>query len=153
MTHLSDTLNSYNRQNLSARQIADRAAQLGHEVHFTTVARYLKPDYTPKSVKQEVLEAFSAVLGVSLEILEQAAGVPATVGEFKLPKRADKLSRSERAVILSMIDALIDAKTPATDSVTDFHPERAGYNLAAHHDKEARARIDWLDSLGEEPQD
>lgn len=151
MSHLSKKLQELNTQQLSNRRIADRATQLGHAIHHATVARYMRGEH-PNPPKIEALEAIAIGLGVPLSLLEEAAARPFTGEPFKLPRRADALTESERAVIISMIDALIDAKTPPPFPAADFHPERAGYGLAANHDAEARARMDWLDSLGEEPQ-
>lgn len=165
MSQLSKKLQELNANGLSNRKIADRATSQGHPIHHATVARYMRGEH-PQPPKIEALEAIALGMGVPLSVLEQAASTPFTQEPFKLPRKADTLNDSERAVILSMIDALVDAKTPQNPVNTpagldepvdtadpDFHPEQSDVALAANHDPEARARIDWLDSLGEEPQD
>ena len=150
MTHLSDTINKFNGNGYSTRQIAARAADMGHTINYSTVARYMGGKH-PNPPKREALEAIAAALGTDVANLERAADLPVSRTPFELPSKAAILSDAERAAILGLIDVMVAQKSAATQDA-EFHPERAGYDLAANHDDEARARIDWLDSLGEEPQ-
>lgn len=155
MSQLSKKLQELNTNGLSNRKIADRATSQGHPIHHATVSRYMRGEH-PNPPKIEALEAIALGMAVPLSVLEQAASTPFTQEPFKLPRKADTLDDSERAAILHLIDVMVankQAQAPTPSPAADFHPERAGYDLAAHHDDEARARMDWLDGLGEESQD
>lgn len=166
MSQLSKKLQELNTNGLSNRKIADRATSQGHSIHHATVARYMRGEH-PNPPKIEALEAIALGLGVPLSVLEQAAAAPFTQEPFKLPRKADTLDDAERAAILHLIDVMVANKQAPASTLSDvpsfggpvdaadpdFHPERAGYDLAANRDDEARARMDWLDNLGEESQD
>ena len=166
MSQLSKKLQELNSNGLSNRKIADRATSQGHPIHHATVARYMRGEH-PNPPKIEALEAIALGMAVPLSVLEQAASAPFTQEPFKLPRKADTLDDSERAAILHLIDVMVASKQapdaspsdvpsfggPTDTTDPDFHPEQSDVALAANHDPEARARMDWLDGLGEEPQD
>lgn len=166
MTQLSEFLKNSNTQGLSTRKISELAAKKGFEISNATVSRYLSGKH-PEPPSLDVLKALGAVLGVPINKLEALSGMPASAAPFELPAKAATLTDSERAAILHLIDVMVASKQapmptfsdvpsfggPVDTADPDFHPERAGYDLAAHHDDEARARMDWLDSLGEESQE
>lgn len=174
MTQLSEFLKNSNTQGLSTRKISELAAKKGFEISNATVSRYLSGKH-PEPPSLDVLKALGAVLGVPINKLEALSGMPASSAPFELPAKAATLTDSERAAILHLIDVMVASKLPTSlpgtiphqmeeirrvqelDRLSKkfgdvAHPERAGYGLAANHDAEARARMDWLDSLGEEPQ-
>lgn len=166
MTQLSEFLKNSNTQGLSTRKISELAAKKGFEISNATVSRYLSGKH-PEPPSLDVLKALGAVLGVPINKLEALSGMPASSAPFELPAKAATLTDSERAAILHLIDVMVANKQapastlsdvpslggPVDTAAPDFHPERAGYDLAANRDDEARARMDWLDSLGEESQD
>lgn len=136
MSQLSKKLQELTTPGLSNRKIASRAASQGHPIHHATVARYFRGDH-PNPPKHEALQAIAAGTGIPLSIIEKAAEAPFTSEPFLLPKKADALNDAERAAILGLIDVMVAQKSAATQDV-EFHPERAGYDLAANHDDEAR---------------
>lgn len=174
MTQLSEFLKNSNTQGLSTRKISELAAKKGFEISNATVSRYLSGKH-PEPPSLDVLKALGAVLGVPVNKLEALSGMPASSAPFELPAKAATLNEAERAAILHLIDVMVASKLPTSlpgtlahqmeeirreqelerlaNKFGDFHPERAGYDLAANHDDEARARMDWLDGLGEESQD
>ncbi|WP_237185530.1 hypothetical protein [Rothia nasimurium] len=174
MSKLSEHLNNLNRGELSTRQISNMAAKQGVSASHVTLSRYLRGDH-PIPAKRAPLEAFAIAFGVSVEPLIELGNQSEEGYPFELPAKAATLNEAERAAILHLIDVMVASKLPTSlpgtvahqveeirreqelerlaNKFGDFHPERAGYDLAAHHDDEARARMDWLDNLGEEPQD
>lgn len=150
MTTLSEAIKKANRENFTARKISVLAEKKGHKVDNSTVAKYLRGEH-PNPPKRKTLEAIAAALSVDIAVFEKAAALAESKRPFTLPAEAAALDESERRVITELVKVMVRNKKPASTPV-EFHPERAGYDLAANHDGEARARIDWLDSLGEEPQ-
>lgn len=169
MTQLSEFLKNSNTQELSTRKISELAGKKGHFISNATVSRYLSGKH-PHPPKREVLQAFSIVLNIPLNTLESLSGLPGSYAPFTLPQKADTLNEAERAAILQLIDVLVAKKNPIHGSMPlrtktapgqkpivteeqNIHPEHRGYALAAHQDPEARARMDFLDSLGEDSQE
>lgn len=166
MTHLSDRLNELNKNNFSTRQLAKLATDRGYPINHATVARYLNGKH-PNPPRREALESLAVALGTDLANLERESGLPESRSPFELPAKAATLTDSERAAILHLIDVMVANKQapavslsdvpsfggPVDTADPDFHPERAGYDLAADHTgDEARARIDFLENLGEDSQ-
>lgn len=154
MTTLSDALKKANTNQYSARRISELATAQGYKVDNSTVAKYLRGEH-PNPPKRKTLQALAAALGVDIAVFEKAAALAPSLTPFELPAEAAALDEDERRAVLNLVKVMVRNKQPQTPTpspAADFHPERAGYDLAAHHDDEARARLDWLDSLGEEPQ-
>lgn len=54
-------------------------------------------------------DALATMLGVPVDLVLQAAGQRPRLGKFELPSRADRLTESERASILGVVDAILGA--------------------------------------------
>lgn len=150
MTTLSDALKKANTKQYSARRISELATAQGHKVDNSTVAKYLRGEH-PNPPKRKTLQALAVALGVDVAVFEKAAELAPSLTPFELPAEAAALDEDERRAVLNLVKVMVRNKQAPVPS-PDFHPERAGYDLAANRDAEARARMDWLDSLGEEPQ-
>lgn len=56
----------------------------------------------------DTLHGIALALDLSQSVVRAAAGEPAGQTEFRLPKKANRLTAGERAAILKMVDALLD---------------------------------------------
>lgn len=149
MTTLSDALKKANTHQYSARRISELATAQGYKVDNSTVAKYLRGEH-PNPPKRKTLQALAVALDVDVAVFEKAAEMAPSLTPFELPAEAAVLDEDERRAVLNLIKIMVRNKqSPATV----FHPEQAGYDLAANRDTEARARMDYLDSLGEESQE
>lgn len=89
------------------RDIAAAAHERGHLLSPGTVSKYLngrhgRPD-------EQTLAAFSDALGLDIQELRRAAGVP--IGEpepYVPPKEADRLSAAQRQALDGLIQAIVD---------------------------------------------
>ena len=94
------------RQHLSLRDVADRSGGLlSHStVHAIERGR--------PTVEDRAIDGLALALDVPVDKVRRAAGVrrPDTAEPFVLPRRASRLSRKERELILGMVDALLEAK-------------------------------------------
>ncbi|GAA1046088.1 helix-turn-helix domain-containing protein [Rothia amarae] len=150
MTTLSETLKKNNRNGYSTNRIAQLATARGYKLSQPTVSRYLSGNH-PEKPDVEVLKAFSTVLGVSVDILEKAAGVAPTYERFELPAYADKLDQSERKAVVEIVRLMAENKTVESES---FHPERSDVALAADEENVGHVRRrEYFDALGEESQE
>ncbi|MFW0184917.1 hypothetical protein ACN083_05360 [Rothia sp. CCM 9418] len=114
MKNLSKTLKQASiKHNYSLQDIAHRAEQLGYSIGKTTIHRYLSGQI-PAKPNPEVLDALGQVLGLDRAQLRFLAQLPPAGGEpFILPERAKDLTDSERAAVISVIDAILNSKTQA----------------------------------------
>ncbi len=108
MTTLSELVSAERKkQRLSLRGVADRSGGL---LTASTVHAIERGERG--RVEDETLDGLAKGLDVGLDRLRRAAGVkpPDTSEPFVLPRRASRLSRKEREVVLAMVDALLEAK-------------------------------------------
>lgn len=150
MTELSKILQKNNSQNLSTRQIAERATANGYPMSHATVSRYMSGKH-PLPANRDVLRGLGVALGVGLGKLEDAANLPNSRSRFELPEKADTLSDPERQAILNLIDVMVQNKGTSSES---FHPERSDVALAADEKNVGHVRRrEYFDALGEESQE
>src|SRR3954453_12708801 len=90
---------------LSTRQAAARA---GGKVSYETL-RLIRTGRHSGSISQDVAEGLALALDVPLTRVLAVAGRRIPQGPFVLPKRAEALTKSERGVVLSVVDAILDA--------------------------------------------
>jgi hypothetical protein len=84
------------------------AARSEGKISYETL-RLLKLGRHSGSITLETAEGLSLALDLPLEAILEVAGQRIPQGPFELPRRADTLTKSERAVVLSVIDAILDA--------------------------------------------
>jgi hypothetical protein len=84
------------------------AARSDGKVSYETL-RLLKLGQHSGSISQEVAEGIALALEVPLATVLKVAGRRIPQGPFVLPRRAETLTKSERAVVLSVVDAILDA--------------------------------------------
>lgn len=90
---------------MSARQAAARSAG---RVSYETLRLLLRGQHSG-SIERETAEGVALALDVSVETVLRLVGQRIPLGPFVLPKRADTLIPSERASVLSVVDAILDA--------------------------------------------
>src|SRR3954454_3732809 len=90
---------------LSTRQAAARA---GGKVSYETL-RLIRTGRHSGSISQDVAEGLALALDVPWAGVLAVAGRRIPQGPFVLPKRAEALTKSERGVVLSVVDAILDA--------------------------------------------
>ncbi|MFI8595896.1 helix-turn-helix domain-containing protein [Rothia koreensis] len=171
MTHLSETLHSANRRDLSSRRISELAARKGHDVHYTTISRYLSGKH-PVPPRYDVLEAFAVALSVPVSELAEAAQVAPRLSKFELPDEADALDEQERQAVVNLVRVMASKKRSTTSSKTHspaIEPvnlvesaegnraprlERGGIDLAAHEEaRPSSIRRDATGAHGEKHQE
>lgn len=54
-------------------------------------------------------DALATMLDVPVDVVLQAAGQRVRLGKFDLPRRADRLTEAERAAVLGVVDAILEA--------------------------------------------
>jgi hypothetical protein len=90
---------------MSTRQAAARS---DGKVSYETL-RLIKIGQHSGSISQEVAEGIAQALDVPVTDVLKLAGRRIPQGPFVLPRRAETLTKSERAVVLSVVDAILDA--------------------------------------------
>jgi transcriptional regulator with XRE-family HTH domain len=95
------------RQGLSLREVAELSGGIVSHSSVHAIEHGARSE-----VGDETLDGLAKALGVPIDRLRRAAGVrtPDVQEPFVLPRRASRLSRKEREVVLSMVDALLEAK-------------------------------------------
>ncbi len=90
---------------LSARQAAMRSDGL---VSYETLRLLLRGQHSGV-ISRDTAQGIAQALEVPLEQVLRLAGQRVPQGPFTLPERADTLVPAERAVVLSVVDAILDA--------------------------------------------
>jgi len=90
---------------MSSRHAASRSEG---KVSYETL-RLLRIGQHSGSISREVAEGLALCLDLPLETVLGAAGQRIPLGPFVLPPRAETLTKSERAAVLSVVDAILDA--------------------------------------------
>jgi hypothetical protein len=135
---------------LSTRQAAARA---GGKVSYETL-RLIRTGRHSGSISQEVAEGLALALDVPLSRVLAVAGRRIPQGPFVLPKRAEALTKSERGVVLSVVDAILDAAAQRRGAGEALRPvaaegeEPGGSGTGSRSAAETARRV----RRGEEPQ-
>ena len=123
-------------QQLSARQVADKARKAGHRLSYTTLSRMASGSYhsepTPDTVR-----TLAWLAGVSESVAFHAAGLPVPGPPLadELPPGSDNLSPKSRAAVIQMLRVLIDL-----ESNHDEHTEHEEQPDARERGTEAERR-------------
>jgi hypothetical protein len=120
------------------------AARSGGKVSYETL-RLLKLGQHSGSISAEVAEGLALALDVPLSTVLQVAGQRIPLGPFLLPKRAETLTKSERAVVLSVVDAILSAADQDRSAAGALRPvaksgRRAGGSAPGSRQAGASAR-------------
>src|SRR4051794_17554968 len=84
------------------------AARSQGKVSYETL-RLLKIGQHSGAISPDVAEGLALALDVPLTTVLEVAGQRIPLGPFVLPKRAETLTKGERAVVLSVVDAILSA--------------------------------------------
>lgn len=79
-------------------------------VSYETVRRIRENGHS--AISEETAAALATMFNVPLGDVLRAAGQRRPLGRFELPKRADRLDEQERAVVVSVVDAILGAGEP-----------------------------------------
>lgn len=92
-----------------------REAWLPYEgrISYETLRRIEKGTHT--NVRGETADVLALILDVPVSEVEYAAGMPPRQGAFRLPPRADRLDKTERQVVLAVVDIILRAKGGGRD--------------------------------------
>ncbi len=90
---------------MSARQAAARS---NGQISYETL-RLLRLGKHSGSITRDTAEGLALALDIPLPEVMQLIGQRIPQGPFRLPKKADTLTPAERAVVLSVVDAILDA--------------------------------------------
>lgn len=124
VSKLSELLNQANRNNWSSRDIEREAQKRGHAITFSTISKYLNGKHGEPTHK--VLHALSDTLGVDVNELRGAAGLPAAGESFVLPVEASRLTAEQRNAVLHVVRVMLNDNQQHSAS-----PARDEFDLAA----------------------
>lgn len=79
----------------------------GRAVSYETVRRIRENGHS--KIGDDTADAIATMLDVPVGDVLEAAGQRRRLGKFDLPKRADRLTESERAAVLGVVDAILEA--------------------------------------------
>ncbi len=126
MNGLSALIQGANKEKWSSRQIAARAAELGHPVGHATIANYIA-GRVPKRPSEDVLKALAAVFKIRLSRVREAADLSSSVTDISLPPEAARLTPRQwsavREIIMSMVSPGDEGSLP---NVTPIRPAPSG---------------------------
>jgi hypothetical protein len=120
------------------------AARSQGKVSYETL-RLLKLGQHSGAISAEVAEGLALALDVPLSTVLEVAGQRIPLGPFVLPKRAETLTKAERAVVLSVVDAILTAAAADRSSAEPLRSVakdagRSGGTRAGARQAEAAAR-------------
>ena len=130
VSRLSDHLNALNREQLSLREISDRAQELGKRISHSTAGNYMKGSH-PVPPPRRALEALAAVFGVTVEELEQAA-MPDDVVPYVPRRGSERLTDPQRRAVDEIIRLLIETNHAHDDHT---HADDASSNVTSLSDR------------------
>lgn len=117
VSRLSDYLNELNREDLTLREISERAQEHGKRISHSTAGNYMKgihPEHPPR----RALEALAAVFGVTADELEQLA-LPEGAVPYVPRSGSEKLTHPQRAAVDEIIRLLIETNHAHDDHTPD----------------------------------
>ena len=130
MSRLSDYLNELNVEQLSLREIADRAQAHGKRISHSTAGNYMNGTH-PVRPPRRALEAFAVVFGVTVDELEQASMADDVVPY--VPRRgSERLTDPQRRAVDEIIRLLIETNNAHDDHT---HADDASSNVTSLSDR------------------
>lgn len=120
------------------------AARSGGLVSYETLRKIVAGTHSGK-ITNDVGQGIAQALRVAPEVVFAAAGHRGPAGKFDLPDRADRLTQRERVVVLSVMDAILDAA--AREGARERPAEGPGLRAVA------RRRGTRLDAPRDDPHD
>lgn len=115
---------------------------------YETFRRIRQAGHT--NINDETADALATMLGVPVDQVYAAARIPPRLGRFELPSRADALSPGERAAVIGVVEAILDAKSEAgrVDIVRgSWGSGKTGQGLRAVADDGDSADAEQVDEL------
>lgn len=97
-------------ENLSLREAWLRLPEQANgsrAVSYETVRRIRELGHN--KIGDTTADALATMLEVSVDEVLQAAGQRPRLGRFEMPRRADRLTENERAAVLGVVDAILNA--------------------------------------------
>lgn len=88
-------------------------------VSYETVRRIRELGHS--KIGDATADALATMLEVSVDEVLEAAGQRKRLGPFRLPRRAERLTESERAAVLGVVDAILDAGEKAHSTKEPHH--------------------------------
>ncbi|MFC6006473.1 hypothetical protein [Angustibacter luteus] len=101
------------------------AARSEGKVSYETL-RLLKLGQHSGAISAEVAEGLALALDVPLTTVLEVAGQRIPLGPFVLPKRAETLTKAERAAVLSVVDAILGAAGQDRTAIESLRPVAKG---------------------------
>lgn len=119
MTVLADPPQTMTARNALAQLIRTSLAEA--DIDFRTAASRTEGLISPSNLNRyangtasnpssSTLLGIAIATGCPLDVVRAAAGVPVTPGPFALPDRAHRLTVRERQAVITVIDAMLDAR-------------------------------------------
>lgn len=126
-------------ENLSLREAWLRLPEQeggSRAVSYETVRRIRELGHN--KIGDTTADALATMLEVPVAEVLQAAGQRPRLGRFDLPRRADRLTETERAAVLGVVDAILNAGDVDRASVTELSPRQRMQQVqkkAARHER------------------
>ena len=90
----------------------EAAAKSSGKISAAALNNIATGNKTPKHYSDKSLEGIALALDVRLSVVRKAAGeTEKTPTEFRLPKKAQRLTAKQRQAVLAMVNALLDEET------------------------------------------
>lgn len=86
-------------------------------VSYETVRRIRENGHS--NIGEDTARTLATMLEVDADQIFAAAGQRKPLGRFDLPRRADRLTESERAAVVGVVDAILEASGQLRDEVAD----------------------------------
>lgn len=122
-------------ENLSLREAWLRLpedASGARAVSYETVRRVRELGHN--KIGDQTADALATMLGVDVDVVLEAAGQRKRLGRFDLPRRADRLTESERDAVLGVVDAILNATSDNVRTLTRREQMQQPQKRAARKD-------------------
>jgi len=94
-------------------------------------------------ISDDTASALATMLDVHVDVVYAAARMRPRLGRFELPTRADRLDGAQRQVVLSVVDAILDAAGQApsagSSNVTELRAARTTGKLSKGQQRQRNA--------------
>lgn len=113
-------------ESISLREAWQRLPEDEHGQRRPTYEVFRRIRQTGHSnITDETADALATMLDVPVDQVLRSAGQRPRLGRFELPRRADRLTGSERTVVLSVVDAILEAGARGEVQSADVLPAAA----------------------------